>query len=181
MPYFLFVGALKPGKNIPTLIRAFGKFLAGQKKKYNLYLVGGDFWLDKEIDKEIKKYKLGSRIMKLGVITDGELAECYRNAVALVLPSLHDGFCLPVVEAFASGCPVIGSTTSAMQEIIGDAGMTVDPHSPKGFADAMAKIADNKKFRTSLVQKGIIRSRAYSWDIFGKSVLRAITNVWQTP
>jgi glycosyltransferase involved in cell wall biosynthesis len=173
-PYFLFVGALKKGKNIPTLIRSFAQFLSTEKMPYDLIVVGGDYWRDKNITSACRALRLQGRITFAGYVTDEKLAHYYRGAVALVSPSLHEGFCLPAVEAMASGCPVIGSKAPAMPEIIGKAGLLVNPHSVSEIAGAMAKVAGSKKLRTSLVQKGIIRSQKFSWETFGKSVLRVI-------
>jgi len=180
-PYFLFVGALKPGKNIPALIRAFATFLTQTKKPYDLLLVGGDYWMDREIKKTIQMFGLEHQVKILGYMSDVELPQYYRGAVALVSPSLYEGFCIPLVEAMACGCPVIGSTAGAMPEIICDAGLTVDPNDDKDIAHAMRLIASNKHIRASYVKKGIIRSRIFSWSTFGKTVLSVINEIARNP
>lgn len=173
-PYFLFVGALKPGKNVPRLIEAFGQFQKTQKKLFDLYLVGGDYWLDPHIDETIKKYKLEHRVKKLGFVPDKKLPDYYRGAVAFVSPSLHEGFCMPVVEAMASGCPVIGSTQGAMPEIIGEAGIIVEPTDADALVRAMQNMAYNAKQRNTYITKGLKQARTYSWDTFAKTVLHEI-------
>jgi len=173
-PYFLFVGALKPGKNVPTLINGFAEFLRKQKKNYDLYLLGGEFWKDERIDSEIVRLGLNSRILKLGFVPDSQLASYYRGAVSFVSPSLYEGFCLPAIEAMACGCPVLGSTDGAMPEIVGNAGILIDPMDIEAMVNAMNSLAGNEKLRKSYRRKGIIRAKQYSWDLFGKTIYRLI-------
>lgn len=173
-PYFLFVGALKPGKNIPTLISAFEKMVNYEKKKHELILVGGDYWLDPNIDDLIRKYSLTDRVKKVHHVSDEKLPEYYRGAVAFVSPSLYEGFCLPAVEAMACGCPVIGSTRGAMKEIIGEGGVVVDPMDVDALVQAMEQMAYNPKERSKYIAHGLRISKKYSWDTFGDIVLHEI-------
>jgi len=179
-PYFLFVGALKPGKNVPTLLEAFARFLRSEKKIYDCYLVGGDFWKDKRIEAIIRQNDLSHRVRLLGYVPDNELPEYYRGAAAFISPSLYEGFCLPAVEAMASGCPVIGSTAGAMPEIVGDAGITVDPNDVDGLVRAIVKVADNKKVRSAMITKGIKRAKKFSWEVFAKIIYRVIQSIHET-
>jgi len=169
-PYFLFVGALKPGKNIPFLLRGFARFLSTQKKDIELYLLGGEYWKDPQIQNEINSLDLGTRVNKLGYVPDTELASYYRGAVAFVSPSPYEGFCLPAVEAMACGCPVIGSTTGAFPEVVGGSGILVDPHDAEALAKAMTEMAGNKQKRNMYVKKGLIKSKKYSWKTFAQKV-----------
>lgn len=169
-PYFLFVGALKRGKNIPGLLRGFGTFLKAQKKPIDLYLVGGDYWKDPNIDKEIESLGLSSRVRKLGFVPDTELASYYRGALVFVSPSLYEGFCLPAVEAMACGCPVIGSTSGAMPEIVGDAGILVDPLDTEALSEAMNVMTENTVKRNQYRVKGLRRSKQFSWARMAKRI-----------
>ncbi len=155
-PYFLFVGALNRGKNIPTLLKAFALFNTKTKEQYDLLLIGGDYWFDTDIVP-------AAHVKRLGYVPDDELANYYRGAKALVMPSLWEGFCLPVVEAMASGCPVIVSRAGALPEIVGNAGILVDPMDVEGFANAMQEKISGAK--------GIVRSKVYSWERMAQSVL----------
>lgn len=172
-PYFLFVGALKPGKNIPRLIRAFSEFQKHSHKPFDLYLVGGDYWKDSKINETVKSLDLSKSVKILGHVTDIDLPLYYRGAEAFVSPSLHEGFCLPAIEAMSCECPVVGSTTGAMPEIIGNCGLLVDPLDVQSIARVLAKILD-PKLKKTFIRKGIIRSQTYSWEAFGKTVLSAI-------
>jgi glycosyltransferase involved in cell wall biosynthesis len=179
-PYFLFVGALKPGKNVPILLESFARFLQLQKKTYDLYLAGGDFWKDERIEMMIQKYDLSHRVRLLGYVPDNELPEYYRGAIAFVTPSLHEGFCLPAVEAMASGCPVIVSTAGALPEIVDGAGISVDPNNVKGFVDTMTMVSQNKRKRSAMIEKGIKHVKNFSWETFAKTVYQVIQSIHET-
>ena len=105
---------------------------------------------------------------------DEDLPSYYRGAVAYVSPSYYEGFCLPLVEAFACGCPVIGSTKGAMPEIIGDAGIVVGPTDTEALEQAMHDMAYNAKKRKEYVAKGLHQAQKYSWNSFAKAILREI-------
>ncbi len=173
-PYFLFVGALKPGKNVPLILRSFSEFIKTQKKIFDLYLVGGDYWKDPQIDILIKELNLGERVKQPGHVPVSDLAAYYRGAVAFVSPSFYEGFCLPAVEAMASGCPVIGSTTGAFPEVVGDSGILVDPQDVQGLTEALATMANNEKARREYIKKGLARSKRYSWRKFAEKVYEII-------
>ncbi len=174
-PYFLFVGALKRGKNLPFAIRAFANFLKSSEKTYDFLIIGGDYWRDPEIDETIKKYHLEKRVKLLGFVSDIELPKFYRGAISLIIPSLWEGFCLPAAEAMASGCPVICSGVGALPEIISKAGITVSPTEEKELSEAMSIISANKIKRNKLIKDGLIRSEIFSWSTFGKKVLENIS------
>lgn len=173
-PYFLSVGSLKRGKNIPTAIRAFAGFLRQIHKSYDYYLIGGDYWLDPQIIDVITECKLQERVKMLGVVADDVLASYYRGAVALVAPSLWEGFCLPAAEAMACGCPVIGSTAGALPEIVAESGILIDPLDVAGFAQAMRAIVSSPKMRIALKQKGLTRAKLFRWDAFARHVYQCI-------
>lgn len=175
-PYFLSVGALKRAKNIPTAIRAFADFLIKIKRPFDYYLVGGDYWMDPDISKMILQYDLYDRVKLLGYVADDLLASYYRGAVALVAPSLWEGFCLPAAEAMACGCPVIGSDTGAIPEIVGDAGLLVDPGDRTALAKAIDTMANNEKARSSFIKKGLKNAKRFSWKSMGETVYNLITN-----
>jgi glycosyltransferase involved in cell wall biosynthesis len=176
-PYFLFVGALKRLKNIPAILKGFAKFLEKNKKPYDVLFIGGDFWLDPEIPETIRTLKLSRRIRLLGAIPNDELPSYYRGAVALVTPSLWEGFCLPAVEAMASGCPVIASETGVFPEVVGEAGILVDPTDGTAIADAMTSMAGDSARRNDLSAKGLKRAEKYTWQSFAHGVYDVIKDV----
>lgn len=173
-PYFLFVGALKPGKNVPTAIRAFASFLKQSKKKYDFIIIGGDYWPDPKIDQTIKVLRLEERVRLLGYVSDESLPMYYRGATSLVAPSLWEGFCLPAVEAMACGCPVIASSAGSLPEIVGRAGLLIDPQDEEGITQAMLTLSVDKKARKQMIAQGLCQVSRFSWNNFGKTVLNLI-------
>jgi len=144
-PYVLMVGALKRIKNIPLAMRII------KETPYDLVLVGGNYWEDPAIGKEVKR---------TGYISDRELAEYYRGARALLVTSLWEGFCLPAVEALACGCPVVYKKTGSLPEIIGKDGMAFDTE--KQAVHALLRV---KKLKAK---------RQYLWSDFAKKVYEVL-------
>lgn len=173
-PYFLFVGSLKRGKNIPFIIEAFAQFLSMTNKLYDLLLIGSNYWEDPQITQAIFQNHLESHVKQLGFVSDKELACYYRGAIALVSPSIAEGFGLPVVEAMASGCPVIVSDTAVLKEIVGDSGILISPSDAKKLTQAMKKIATESAVRDSYHKKGVIHSQQFSWKLFASRILSYI-------
>lgn len=171
-PYFLFVGALKRGKNIPAAIRAFAKFLNQTKKPYDFLIIGGNYWEDDRIKQTIEELHLGKRVKLLGHAADSELPKFYRGATALVVPSLWEGFCLPAVEAMASGCPVVASTQGSLPEIVGDAGISVSPMDVEAITRAMVEFTQNLPRRKVAVAKGLARRKLFSWRKMAETVAK---------
>lgn len=171
LPYFLFVGSLKPGKNIPMMIRSFAQFLKESKKFYELLIIGSDVWLDPEIERAIRDLKLENRVHMMGFPNDRTLASFYRGATALLTVSKIEGFGLPAVEAMASGTPLIASTKGSYPEIIKDVGLFVDPDDEKGLVKNMQKIITNTKLRNTCIERGIARATQFTWKSFAQSVL----------
>ncbi len=147
-PQFLFVGNDKPHKNAGVVVEAMGS-VAGA----SLLMVGGSF----------ARFRGRERVVVRGFVTDDELADLYRTATALVMPSREEGFGLPALEAMASGCAVITSTTAALVEITGDAALHVAPDAAS-FAAAMLRVAADPELRATLAQRGITRAQSFPWS-----------------
>lgn len=174
IPYFLFVGTLKPSKNIPALLKSFSLFLQQTKGEYRLLLIGSNFWLDKEILYIISRLKLTNAVEFIPFIENKNLVEYYVGAEALLMPSLYEGFGLPLVEAMAAGCPVIASNVGAIPEVVGDAALLADPMNYKKFAKYMQEVVTNTKLRKDLIRKGRKQAQKYSWEKFARQVLDII-------
>lgn len=169
-PYFLFAGSLKPGKNVPMMLRAFASFLEKSKTVYDFVLAGSDYWPDPGISATINSLNLQNRVKIVGFVDDDLLAEYYRGAAAFVSVSLIEGFGLPVVEAMASGIPVIGSTAGSFPEVVGDAGLLVSPDDDAALAHALAEVTGNGSLRRQLISRGINRAKEFSWQKFAGTV-----------
>lgn len=176
-PYFLYVGALKKGKNIPTLLRAYTKLRNSSRQRVQLVLAGGNTWMDPDIQQVLDAIPSSIRqdIRLLGAVTNPKkLSSLYRGALAFVCPSLYEGFGLPFVEAMSVGCPVIGSNRGSIPEVVGNAGILTDAYDITGLVRAMNTVVKNKKKRSLLVLKGKRQSKKYSFKTFAKAIYSAI-------
>lgn len=158
--YILFVGTLEPRKNIPNLIKAFSKL---KSCDYKLVIVGKKGWKYEEIFKLVESLSLSDRIEFLGYISDKELPALYSAATLFVYPSLYEGFGLPPLEAMACGSPVIVSNKSSLPEVVGDAGILIEPEDIDGIADAMKRIIQQPLLRKELSEKGLQQAKKFSW------------------
>jgi len=173
-PYFLYVGALKRTKNIPQIITGFYQFVTKHGRNYYLILVGSDKDLDPEIQIKLDKYQLRDLVKIKGYVPSKDLPKYYRGAIALVSPSLVEGFGLPVAEAMACGTPVIVSHHPALVEVVDKAGLKVDEKNAAEIGLALSRLATNDTFRQKLVKLGLRQARKYSWHRFAKGVLNDV-------
>lgn len=176
--YFLFAGSLKRIKNIPRILEAFAGFLKISKKKdIILVLVGGDRWSDPEIRRTIERLKLGKHVKRLGFVPDKDLSALYSGAMVFVSPSLYEGFGLTLLEAMACGCPVIAGNTGSQPEVVGRAGILVNPQSIPEITSALLKISTDIRFRSSLIRAGFERAKHFSWQKFAQGIIREVINI----
>lgn len=164
-PYFLHVGNTKYHKNIPGLLQGFAR--AKIDSEFKLILTGQQ---TEELNELIRKNKLVNRIIFSNLLTESQLAEYYRGATALILPSLYEGFGLPILEAMASGTPVIASDVTAMPEVAGDAALIIQPYVIDSITDAVEQMVSNPIQRMQLIGKGLQRSALFSWDATAQKV-----------
>ncbi len=172
--YFLFVGALKRIKNVPRLLEGFKYFLEKSKLEFQLVLVGSDFWLDPEIEKTIKKLKLRNHVEIKGFLPRNKLPRLYQEAMAFISPSFYEGFGIPLLEATGCECPVIAGKNGAAKEIIGKAGILIDPWDDKAIGKAMLRLAGDKILRQKVIKKGLKQTEMFSWEKFAQGVLKVI-------
>lgn len=161
--YFLFVGSILKHKNIARLVQAFARL-----ESDDLLVIAG-VCKDAEYLDDIIKIAAGlgmpeSRMRYLDYVTDGDLPYLYNGAKAFVLPSLHEGFGVPIIEAMACGTPVITSNCSAMPEVAGDAALLVDPYSVESIAAAMQDFLNSPRLVTKLRSAGLERSKVFRWS-----------------
>lgn len=174
LPYLLFVGPLKKTKNIPVLIDAFAQFLKMSSKKYRLILIGSDKDLDPMIFRTVNKWGINKYVDVRGYVPDSELPKYYRGATLFVSPSLIEGFGLPLLEAMASGIPVIAGNNTSMPEVVGKAGILTDVKNPDSVAQAMFSISQDSSLRKKLITQGIKQARLFDTARFAKEVLNLI-------
>ena len=201
-PYFVYLGNFRPHKNLQTLLAAFAKIKDQRskiKKRFarslwegttqisnlKLVLVGAVDAKGRSIDSQnlfnlLKELKLQKDVILTGRISDDrEVAEILNEALALVHPSYHEGFGLTVLEAMACGCPVIAATTTSIPEVVGDAGILIDPRNVDELAEAMGQVLAGE--HPELVQKGLAQAKKFSWQKTAKQVLNTIESIKFNP
>lgn len=161
-PFILYVGTLEPRKNIPALFKAFSKLR--KRMDYKLVIVGMKGWKYKRIFKTIKELQLEKHIIFTGYVSEEDIVKFYNIAEVFVYPSIYEGFGLPPLEAMACGCPVITSNTSSLPEVVGDAGILVDPNDIEGLSDKIYEVLSNEDLRNELSEKGPERAKMFSWQ-----------------
>ncbi len=162
-PFILFVGTLEKRKNVPTLLKSFYK-LKKSELKHKLVIVGGKGWKYTKIFDLINELDLQNEVIFTDYVSDEYLVKLYNAADLFVYPSLYEGFGLPPLEAMACGCPVITSNTSSLPEVVGDAGIMIDPNDIDGLAESMLKILTDQELREELSKKSLERSKLFSWE-----------------
>ena len=164
-PYVLSVGTLQPRKNYVNLIRAFARLECGTQ----LLIAGGWGWLYECVFAEAEKHN--DRVHLLGLVDDADLPALYRNAALFALPSLYEGFGLPVLEAMACGIPVVCSDCSSLPEVAGDAALLVDPCDPDAIAAAMTTVLTDDDQRIEMVSRGLAQASRFTWDKAARQLL----------
>ncbi len=179
--YFLAVGGISPHKNLSTLLDAYER-LTEENREIGLLLVG-DFEEDvflshfPDLEPRVKNLSQTRPIAFTGFLADEALACLYAGSVGLVMPSLDEGFGLPAAEAMACGTAVIGSRTTALPEVVGDAGLFIDPHDIAGLTHAMAQLIEDPHLRATLGTRGKARARQFSWKTTASRVAALLGEV----
>jgi glycosyltransferase involved in cell wall biosynthesis len=165
-PYILSLCTLEPRKNLNLLIHAFSDFIQSYPNTdLNLVLVGIGGWKNNAIFQAVECNSLiKNRIVFTGYVPDQDLAPIYSGALTFVYPSLYEGFGLPPLEAMQCGTPVITSNSSSLPEVVGDAGILVDPKDQSELSHAIWRMVNDSEVRSHLSQKSLIRAQQFSWS-----------------
>lgn len=177
LPYkfILFFGTIEPRKNIVGLIRAFN-LLQKDNSAYSLVIAGEKGWLSEEIYEEIENSPFREKIQIINSIPDEDKVYLYNLASLFVYPSFFEGFGFPPLEAMKCGVPVIVSNNSSLPEIVGNAGILIDPDKPDEIFLAMKEILEKPELRNSLIQKGLEKSKEFDWKKTAKKTLEVLEN-----
>jgi glycosyltransferase involved in cell wall biosynthesis len=163
--YILCFGSIEPRKNLSKTIEAYTSLDTATKNSYPLVLAGGGGWLNDEIMQKIEEVKQkGDPVITTGYIEDSDVPTVYRLAAVLLFPSLYEGFGLPILEAQASGTPVITSNISPMKDVAGSGALLVDPHKSESITSSLEKLLGSNSLRKKLVNAGLDNIQAYSWE-----------------
>jgi len=163
-PYFLFVGALHPRKNVSGLLRAFDAFKSVNGNKTKLVIVGGEMHKTGEIFETYDNMRFKNDVVFTGRVSTSELHQIFGAAMTLTFVPFFEGFGIPVVEAMSSGVPVICSNTTSIPEVGGSAVLYADPCKIEQITQAMIKIAEDAELRKELIEKGFEQKKKFSWD-----------------
>ncbi|WP_051180657.1 glycosyltransferase family 1 protein [Thermithiobacillus tepidarius DSM 3134] len=157
--YLLYVGNRKPHKNLRRLLEAFACSRLG--KELRLVLSGDP---DQNTFEQCRRLGIESMVVFAGKIPEQDLPAYYRGALGLAFPSLYEGFGLPLLEAMASGTPVLTSNVTSLPEVAGGAAILVDPYDVESIADGLRRLVEDKALRETLRSKGLERAKLFSWD-----------------
>jgi glycosyltransferase involved in cell wall biosynthesis len=168
--YFLFLGTLQPRKNIAVIVQSYQRWRSAHPDDpAGLVLAGAKGWLYDDT------WASGLPGVTLtGYVDDADRGALYAGALALVFPSLYEGFGFPVIEAMHCGTPVIASNTSSLPELAGDAGLLVDPLDVNAIAAKLARLAASQELRAELAAKGRMRAAQFTWERAAARALRAL-------
>jgi glycosyltransferase involved in cell wall biosynthesis len=170
--YFLFVGQIYPPKNMARVLEAFAQ--VGPEHGIHLAIAGEHRWLCEQEMERMRSPELARWVKLCGWADRPTLRALYRNAQALVFPSLYEGFGLPIVEAMASGCPVITSDGWSMRELAEGASLLVEPKDVTSIERAMTDIAVDEGLRQDLIAKGYERVKSFNWRNCALETLRVL-------
>lgn len=173
-PYFVFVGAFNPRKNINGLINAYTTFRFTTNHKTKLVIVGEKMFKAKEINQAYKKSPFKEDIILLGRMNRQRLGMVVGAALAMVYPSFFEGFGVPLIEAMSCDIPIAASNTSSIPEVAGDAAIYFDPASTDEIAKAMQQLVENPDLRQQLVERGRVQRNKFSWDTSAENLYRIL-------
>jgi glycosyltransferase involved in cell wall biosynthesis len=162
--YVLYVGNIKPHKNVERLIDAFAQVRQAGFDRLKLLVIGDEITRYAGLRRAVHRCKLHGHVRFLGHLPTETLAILYRLAAVFVFPSLYEGFGLPPLEAMASGTPVVTSNISSLPEIVGDAAVLVDPYDVTSIANGIRRVLTDTALREKLRCRGLERARHYSWE-----------------
>jgi alpha-1,3-rhamnosyl/mannosyltransferase len=171
--FFLFVGTLQRRKNLEAALAAHALISVEERKLHPMVIVGNAGWASQELLESIQKYEEQGFVRWLKYLPNHEVKCLLQSALALVYVSLYEGFGLPILEAFASGCPVLTSNVSSIPEVAGQAAMMVSPHDIDEILKCMQKLIASQELREDLMNKGLIQAQQFNWKNCARSSLMA--------
>jgi glycosyltransferase involved in cell wall biosynthesis len=163
-PFILYVGAIEPRKNLLTLVRAFEEIYKNTDLRPQLVIAGPTGWLSDDLFRYVQRSPVQSRMLVTGYLCDEDLRALYSSCTVMCYPALYEGAGLPPLEAMACGAPVITSDAQAIAEMVGDAACLVPAKNYQELARQIVVVATDPKLRSSLIQRGLIRAGAFSWE-----------------
>lgn len=162
--YLLCVGTLEPRKNLSTLFAAYAALPAALRRQYPLVVAGMSGWHTKELMHSAAGLLQRGELRLLGYVADELIPPLYAGAVAFAYPSRYEGFGLPALEAMASGVPVLATNRTSLPEVVGDAGVLVDPDDVDGMRGGLLRMLEDRTWADDLAHRGQLRAATFSWE-----------------
>ncbi len=175
--YLLFVGTLEPRKNLPGLLQAYRLSLDAQGTVPPLVVVGGKGWLYDEIFEHVEALRLNEHVRFLHNVPDADLPGFYNAAGVLAIPSFYEGFGLPVLEALACGAPVVAAERASLPEVVGEAGILVNPDDAGDIAQALARALTDESLRSRMREMGLAQAARFTWECAARETLAVYRQV----
>ena len=163
-PYFVFVGAIHPRKNIAKILEAFEDFKSTGNYNHKLLLVGKKKWWTSEMEETFQTMKYKGDVIFKDNMNAQQLAQAIGAADALLYVSTFEGFGIPILEAMKCGVPVITSDVSSMPEVAGNAALLCSPFKSDSISEQMKRLVHEPNLSNSLIEKGLLRAKGFSWD-----------------
>jgi glycosyltransferase involved in cell wall biosynthesis len=163
-PYCIHVGTLQPRKNLGVLVEAWALLRGRMDDPPMLLLAGKRGWLYESLLSSVQERNLGDLIKFADYVERDDLPALYSGALAMTFPSLYEGFGLPPLEAMSCGTPVLASTASSVPEVVGDAGILLDPNDAHSWASAVERVRQDTPLRAELSRKGVERAAQFTWE-----------------
>jgi glycosyltransferase involved in cell wall biosynthesis len=175
--FLLFVGTLEPRKNVPGLLQAYRILLDRKVTASPLVLIGGKGWLYEEICGCVQALNLGGQVRFLNRVPDADMARLYNAASLLTTPTFYEGFGLPALEAMSCGTPVVVSDRASLPEVVGEAGLLVDPDEPEDIARALERVLTDDSLRAGMKEMGLAQAARFSWARVAQQTLAVYRQV----
>ena len=169
LPFLLFVGEIRPHKNLSRLLKAFKQV---KYKDYYLIIVGRNYLDYKEPFKLVEKLGIQNRVKFLKFVPKKDLVHIYNAATVFILPSLYEGFGIPVLEAMACGIPVITSNVSSLPEVAGDSALLIDPYDVESMTDAIDRVLGSSSLQQRMREKGLKWVKEFSWSKAARETIK---------
>lgn len=179
--FIYFIGNLEPRKDLPTLIDAYRKLPLETKKEYGLVLAGGNGWKTEKSRQSLKEAQdAGENIIHIGFVAHEDMAAFYQRANLFVMPSIYEGFGMPILEAMASECPVIASDIPVLRETAGDAALFAKVGNSDDFSQTIQHLLSDSSLQKELIEKGKQQLAYFSWDKNVETILNQVKSISQS-